>query len=182
MDHPVVVPSNNGNGGQWNQDQTFTKQPPATTRHKESAPITQESDPSSSINTVEMVSSNDIFQAALRPSAILKYKTYQTKWNNYCMQNNISHIQPKISELLDFFTHLYNSGASYSVLNSCKSALSHIVVFPPYSSILEHQQIKKYFKGVYNLKPPTKIATFAWDVKILFDYVHHKGENDQLSD
>ena len=91
MDHPVVVPSNNGNGGQWNQDQTFTKQPPATTRHKESAPITQESDPSSSINTVEMVSSNDIFQAALRPSAILKYKTYQTKWNNYCMQNDISH-------------------------------------------------------------------------------------------
>ena len=131
---------------------------------------------------MEIVSSNDILQAALRPSTILKYKTYQTKWNNYCMQINISHIQPKISELLDFFTHLYNSGASYSVLNSCKSALPHIVVLPPYSSILEHQQIKKYFKGVYNLKPPTKIATFAWDVKILFDYVHHKGENDQLSD
>ena len=23
------------------------------------------------------------------------------------------HIQPKISELLDYFTHMYNSGASY---------------------------------------------------------------------
>ena len=129
-----------------------------------------------------MVSSNGILQAALRPSTILKYKTYQTKWKNYCMQNNISHIQSKISELQDFFTHLYNSGVSYSVRNSSKSALSHIAVLPPYSSILKHQQIKKYFKGVYNLKPSTKIATFAWDVKILFDYFHHKGQNDQLSD
>ena len=89
MDHPVLVPSNNGNGSLQNHDQTCTKQPPATTRHKESTSITQESDPSSSLN--------DILQAALRPSTILKYKTYQTKWNNYCMQNNTSHRQPKIS-------------------------------------------------------------------------------------
>ena len=148
-----MVPSNNGNGSQRNHDQTYTKQPPATTRQKENTPITQESDPSSSINTSEIASSNDTSQAALRPSTILIYKSYQTKWNNYCMQNNISHIQPKISELLDYFTHLYNSGASYSVLNSNKSTLSHIVFLPPYSSILEHPQIIKYFKDAYNLKP-----------------------------
>ena len=52
MDHPVLVPSNNGNGGQRNHDQIYAKQPPTTTRHKESTPITQESDPSSSMNTV----------------------------------------------------------------------------------------------------------------------------------
>ena len=122
------------------EDQTCTKQPPATTRQKETKPITPESDPSSSINTVEIVSSND---TALRPSIILKYQTYQINWNNYCMQNNISYIQPKISELLDYFTNLYNSRASYSVLNSSKSALSHIVpslspslsYLSPYSSI-----------------------------------------------
>ena len=152
MDNPVLVPSNNGYGNQRNQDQTCTRQHPATTRQKETAPITQESDASSNINTVEIVSSNNILKAALRPSTILKYKTYQTKWNNYCMQNNISHIQPKISELLDYYIHLYNSGASYGVLNSSKSALSHIVFLSPYSSILEHPQIVKYFKGVYNFK------------------------------
>ena len=138
MDHPVLVPSNNGNDNQRNHDQTCTRQPPATTGQKETTSIAQESDASSSVNTVEIVSCNDILQAALRPFTILKYKTYQTKWNNYCMQNNVSHIQPKISELLEYFTHLYNSGASYSVLNSNKSALSHIVFLPPYLSILEH--------------------------------------------
>ena len=77
------------------------------------------------------------------------------------MQYKISHIQPKISELLDYFTHLYNSGASYSVFNSGKSALSHSVFLPPYSSISEHPQIIKYFKGVYNLRPPTQKITFV---------------------
>ena len=96
--------------------------------------------------------------------------------------NNISRIQPKISELLDYFTQMYNSGASYSVLNSSKSVLSQTVLLPLYSSILEHPQITKYFKGVYNLRPPTQKITFAWDVKILFDYFNPKGENDQLSD
>ena len=84
---------------------------------------TAESDLSSSINTAEILSSNDILQAALRLSTILKYKTYQTNWNSCCMQNNISHI----SELLDYFTHLYDLGASYNVLNSSKSALSYCI-------------------------------------------------------
>ena len=53
---------------------------------------------------------------------------------------------------------------------------------PPHSSLLERPQIIKYFKGVYNLRRPTQKIKFAWDVKILFDYFNHKGENDQLSD
>ena len=161
MDNPVLVPSNNGNGNQRNHSKSCTRQHPAFTRQKETTSITQEFDDSSSINAVEILSFNDILQAALRPSTILKYKTYQTKWNNYCMQNNISYIQPKISELLDYFTHLYNSGASYSVLNSSKSALSHIVFLPPYSSILEHPQIIKCFKGVYSLRRPTQKIIFV---------------------
>ena len=52
---------------------------------------------------------------------------------------------------------------------------SHIVFLPPYSFTLEHPQIIKYFKGVYNLRPPTPI-TFVWDVKIMLNYFSHKGE------
>ena len=77
MEYPVLVPNNNWNGSQQNHNQTCTKQRRATTRDNESTPIRFLSDPSSSINTVEMLNSNDILQAALRPFTILKYKTYQ---------------------------------------------------------------------------------------------------------
>ena len=53
---------------------------------------------------------------------------------------------------------------------------------PPYLSILEHPEIIKYFKGVYNLRSPTQKITFVWDVQILFDYFNRKWENDQISD
>ena len=68
MDHPVLVPSNNGNDNQRNHDQTCTRQPPAATRPKETTPITQESDANSSVSTVKIANSNDILQAALIPS------------------------------------------------------------------------------------------------------------------
>ena len=76
--------------------------------------------------------------------------------------------------------HLYNSGVSCSVFDSSKRALSlsHIMFLLPYSSTLEHPQIIKYFKGVYNLRPPTQKITFFWDVKILFDYFKQKGKYD----
>ena len=105
MYHPVLVTSNNGIGSQRSHNPICTKQAPATTRQKEATHITQESDPSSSINTGEMVSSNAILQAALKRTTILK----------------ICHnIQPKRREFLDYFTHLYNSGASNSIRNSVK--------------------------------------------------------------
>ena len=74
-----MIPSNNANGSQRSYDQTCTKQPAATKRHTECTRITQESDPTSSINTVEIVRCNDTLQTALRSCAILKFKSYQTK-------------------------------------------------------------------------------------------------------
>ena len=72
----------------------------------------------------------------------------------------------------------YTTAPLYSVLNSSKSALYHIAFLPLYSSISEHPQIIKYFKGVCNLRPPTQKIKFVWNVKILFDYFNHKGGND----
>ena len=48
-------------------------------KNKKKLPVTQEFDPINSINTVEIVRSNDILQAALIPFTNFKYNTYQTK-------------------------------------------------------------------------------------------------------
>ena len=64
MDHPALLPRNNGNDNQRNHDQTCTKQP-AITRQKESTLITQESDACISINTVEIVISNEFYKLHL---------------------------------------------------------------------------------------------------------------------
>ena len=65
MDHSALLPRNNGNDNQRNHDQTCTKQLSAITRQKESTLITQESDACISINTVEIVSSNEFYKLHL---------------------------------------------------------------------------------------------------------------------
>ena len=83
------------------------------------------------------------------------------------MQNNELHMQPKISELLDYFTHLYNSGASYRVPIKVPRKVPSVIFsfLPPYLSILEYPQIIKYFKSVFNLKPATQKTTPVWDIR-----------------
>ena len=48
-----------------NHDQTCTKQSHTTATQKQTTSITQESDPSSRFNTVEIVNPNEILQAAI---------------------------------------------------------------------------------------------------------------------
>ena len=46
-----------------------------------------------------------------------------------------------------------------------KRPLSCCVFLPPYLSILEHPQIIKYFKSVFNLMPATQKTTLVWDIR-----------------
>ena len=67
--------------------------------------------------------------------------------------------------------HCYNSKMDHpellpsnSALKPSKSALTHTMFLPPYSSNLEHPEIIKYFKGVYKLRLPNQKMTSVWDV------------------
>ena len=68
-----------------------------------------------------------------------------------------------------YFYHLYNLGIYYSVRLSSESSLSlslslsHIAFFLPYSSMLEHSQIIKNFKDVFNLRFLIQKVIFVWD-------------------
>ena len=64
-----------------------------------------------------------------------------------------------------YFYHLYNLEIYYSVRLSSESSLSlsHIAFFLPYSSMLEHSQIIKNFKDVFNLRFLIQKVIFVWD-------------------
>ena len=124
---------------------------------------------------------NSILVASLRESTRKKYNPYQQKWHIYCQENNINPVTPNIT-VLDFLSNLYDQGLSYSAINSAKSALSHIILIPPYTKLSDHPLISQYGKGVFNLRPPRPKLQFLWDVKIVFSYLEEKGSNNILPD
>ena len=143
-----------------------------------STPITQKDASTSSINRM---TTEDIINASLRKSTSKKYLVYQNKWNKYCSQYNIRCEHPTVNEFLSFFTALFNEEASYSVLMSAKSAVLHMLDIKC-QHISQHRSVKKFFKGVFNLRPPLPKISFVWDVQIIFDHFISLGDNKKLSD
>ena len=125
---------------------------------------------------------NSILVASLRESTRKKYNPYQQKWHTYCQENNINPVTPNITNVLDFLSNLYDQGLSYSAINSAKSALSLIILIPPYTKFSDHPLISQYGNSVFNLRPPRPKLQFVWDAKIVFNYLEEKGSNNILPD
>ena len=73
--------------------------------------------------------------------------------------------------LLEFFTFLYEKNASYSSINTAKSALLTIVSVNGSKQWNNESDILRFFKGIFNLKPPKPRYTTTWDVDILLRFL-----------
>ena len=60
-----------------------------------------------------------LIMASWRDRTKKQYSTYITKWENFCNQRQISHIQPSVVSVLDFLTLLYQQGLTiYGAINT----------------------------------------------------------------
>ena len=73
--------------------------------------------------------------------------------------------------MLDFFTSLYTQGASYSAVNTAKSALLTFVTVRDNENWNLDPDIRKFFKGYFNLRTPIPRYFFSWDVDIVLTYL-----------
>ena len=85
------------------------------------------------------------------------------------------------NEALLFLTELYHNGRHYSVLKTCRSVLS--VILPTTNGIPfgELPIVRKFMKGVANLRPCFPKYSSVWDVKIILDIYRNMPENNELS-
>lgn len=70
-----------------------------------------------------------------------------------------------VPRIITFLTNLFEQGAQYSTLNSCKSALSLIFESP----IGNDERIKRFLKGIYRLRPPIPKYNLTWDTAVVLD-------------
>ncbi|GFS21670.1 hypothetical protein ElyMa_005089500 [Elysia marginata] len=91
---------------------------------------------------------------AWRPSTRKSYDTFFRKWVQFCHRKQSDCFCHTESTLLEFLAVLFDSGDSYSLLSSARSAISAILV-DENSSIGEAPLIliKKFLRGVFNSRP-----------------------------
>ena len=94
---------------------------------------------------------------------------YLDKWTNFATARNESSIHPTVAKVLEFLTHLYDSGSSYSAINTARSALAAAVDLSdsPYT-VDGHPLIKRFIKAAFH-RPPLQRYHTIWDVSKVLD-------------
>lgn len=124
-----------------------------------------------------------LIMASWRDGTTKQYSTgtYITKWQKFCNQRHISHIQPSVMPVLDFLTLLYKQGLTYSAINTTRSALSSYITLETGTCVGKHSLVSRLMKGIFQEKPPRPKYTEIWDVSIVLSYLQSLSPVDKFS-
>ena len=90
-------------------------------------------------------------------------------------------MSPTIENIIEFLTQLFNSGIGYSAISTAKSALSATISLPNCSSLGEHPLIRRFMRGIFNLRPSLPKYTHIWDVHQVFSHLKTYEKVDKIS-
>ncbi|CAB3251792.1 unnamed protein product [Arctia plantaginis] len=116
----------------------------------------------------------EVMISSLSHNTVKQYTVALRKWWLYCQGKDIYELS--VPKVLAFLTQIYESGASYTTLNTYRSALSLIID----SSLGTDNLIKRFFKGVFRLKPCRPKYNDTWDPSIVLNYIENWFPNETL--
>ena len=82
--------------------------------------------------------------------------------------------------VVSFLTELFDQGLGYSGLNTARSALSTILYNEQGLSIGSYPSVKRFLKGVFELRPPSPRYSYIWDVDIVLKYLKNFHPNQDM--
>ncbi|XP_032456026.1 uncharacterized protein LOC100678277 isoform X1 [Nasonia vitripennis] len=119
----------------------------------------------------------EIITASLADSTKKQYDSALKSWWTFCTNNHQDPFEPEIKTVVEFLAGKFKEGASYSTLNSTRSAISLIV-----SKDLQHDPIlHRCFKGIFRLRPTAPKYFKTWDVNVVLDKLASWFPLDSLS-
>lgn len=111
----------------------------------------------------------EVMIASLAQNSIKQYDSCLQQWWQFCKSHNEDLVSTSIPRIISYLMLIYKKGASYSTLNCHRSALSLIIG----SRIGNDDRIRRWFKGVYRLRPCIPKYTNTWDPATVLSYLKH---------
>ncbi|XP_055954504.1 uncharacterized protein LOC126811206 isoform X1 [Patella vulgata] len=125
--------------------------------------------------------STRILLASWKTGTKKQYSVFIKRWIQYCGKKKISIIQSSIADVTSFLTELFETGLSYSSLNTARSALSAMGIIIQGHSVGTHPVISKFMRGVFNLRPSKPRHMVTWDVGKVLLYLKKLSPVKDLS-
>lgn len=105
--------------------------------------------------------------ASFANQTLKQYDSSIKSWWTFCQENNYDIFNANHTQLISFLTTKFEQGASYSSINTHRSALSTILG----TKITLDDNVNRFIKGVYRLKPPNPKYSATWDTNKVLDFV-----------
>lgn len=106
-----------------------------------------------------------------RPLTQKAYNTYIQKWKQYVKDKDIDVLSPSVVHVCNFLADLFDAGASFSAVNSARSALSAYLPRIDGLTIGNHPEVCRLLKGVFEQRPALPKHSDTWDVGSVLDYL-----------
>ena len=111
----------------------------------------------------------EIIIKSWRDSTRKQYNTYIEQWIHYS-KGKTNPFKPDIQTIVQFLTHLYTRGLSYTAINTARSAISSFVKITGQVDIHSDGLISRLLKGVFSTRPSIKKSSI-WDAKVVLRYL-----------
>lgn len=118
----------------------------------------------------------EVLIASLTESSITQYGSGFKLWWEFCTKKNLNCFETNADNVLQFLALLFHSGMSYSSLNTVRSAVA-LVAAP---DIGQDYQIKRFFRGVFKLRPSKPRYRVTWDPCTVLSHLRTYPPNEQL--
>ena len=111
-----------------------------------------------------------IIMESWRTGTTRQYRVYFYKWKNFVTTTHANPIHPTVADVINFLTQFYDTGNSYSAINTARSALSAAVdIADSPCTVGEHPLIKRFVKAAFQSRPPLPRYQSIWDVSKVLD-------------
>ena len=110
------------------------------------------------------------------------YDTHIKRWKKFAYQRKISTYSPTIEEAINFLASLFSAGLSCSAICTARSALSGFLDIKGCASFGHDEKVKRFIKGVYELRPSFPKYSATWDVDIVLAFLENMTPVEQLTD
>lgn len=114
---------------------------------------------------------------SLSQSTAKQYDSSFHAWWLFCKQTHVDIYNATVSDVLLFLQQEFtNNSRKYGTLNQHRSALSLLLPGEIGKSIL----LRRFFKGVYRLRPPKAKYNVIWNPQVVLHYLTSLGRNSDL--
>lgn len=115
---------------------------------------------------------------SISENTLAQYSSTFKLWWQFCLENKISIFTAGVTEVISFLQFIFDTKPhKYGTFNNHRSALSLIL----YDNISEDARLKRFLKGINNLRPARPRYNVTWDTKPVLDYLEKMYPLDGLS-